>query len=338
MPLVSVVVPIYNVEKYLNRCVESIINQTYENLEIILVDDGSTDNSSAICDEWSKKDKRIITLHKENQGAGMARNSGIENAKGEYIFFFDSDDYVAPNTVEKCVENAILNESDVVVFGRREVLENSSQKTVEFFPNKQIFIGKEISHKLLPEMFSHKCGFGLSCCSKMFKLSAINDNEIRFKSEREILSEDSYFLLELLPKIKTLSVLPQYFYYYCERFLSFSHTYTQDKQCKNDNFLKECIKFVKKNNLSKKMLPHIMARYHIYSISVMKEIAVSDIENAKKREKLFAIFNNAFFRETLKYSAIKNSNVRIRIFLLSIKFRLYFLTFKILYKKVNCKR
>ena len=337
MPLVSVVVPIYNVENYLNRCIESIVNQTYKNLEIILVDDGSTDNSSFICDEWCTKDNRITVIHKENAGAGLARNSGIEKAVGEYIFFFDSDDYIDCNTVKKCVKNAIQNKSDVVVFGRKEVLENGSEKTVEFFPKEKNFHGDEIHNALLPKMFSHKCGFGLSCCSKMFRLSVINVNNIRFKSEREILSEDSYFLLELFPKIKTLSILPEYLYFYCERSSSFSHTYTKDKQKNNDVFLGECIKYVKENNLNKKIIPHMMARYHTYSITVMKEILTSNLTENEKKEKLFNIFDNRFFRNTLKYSAFKNENFKIQIFLISIKFRFYFLSLNILSYKVQHK-
>ena len=98
---VSIVVPVYNVEKYLDRCIESIVNQTYKNLEIILVDDGSTDSCPQMCDEWGLKDSRIKVVHKENAGLGMARNTGIDNALGEYIFFFGSDDYVDVTTVEK---------------------------------------------------------------------------------------------------------------------------------------------------------------------------------------------------------------------------------------------
>lgn len=94
-PLISVIVPIYNVESYLNRCVESIVNQTYQNLEIILVDDGSPDNCPQICDDWARKDSRIKVIHKENGGLSDARNAGMNIATGEYISFIDSDDYVA---------------------------------------------------------------------------------------------------------------------------------------------------------------------------------------------------------------------------------------------------
>lgn len=99
--LVTIVLPIYNVEKYLNRCINSIVNQTYKNLEIILVDDGSPDKCPEMCDEWEKKDTRIKVIHKQNEGLGMARNTGIENATGDYICFFDSDDYLELTAIEK---------------------------------------------------------------------------------------------------------------------------------------------------------------------------------------------------------------------------------------------
>ena len=102
--LVSVVLPIYNVEKYLDRCIESVVGQTYKNLEIILVDDESPDGCPKKCEDWAKRDKRIKVIHKENAGLGYARNTGIENATGEYICFFDSDDYVEKDTIEKAYD------------------------------------------------------------------------------------------------------------------------------------------------------------------------------------------------------------------------------------------
>lgn len=99
--LISVIVPVYNVEKYSERCIESIINQTYKNLEIILVDDGSPDTCPMICDEYAKKDDRIVVIHKENGGLSDARNAGIEIAKGEYFAFIDSDDYISEEFLSK---------------------------------------------------------------------------------------------------------------------------------------------------------------------------------------------------------------------------------------------
>ena len=113
--LISVVAPIYKVEKYIRRCVNSIINQTYKNLEIILVDDGSPDGCPEICNEYEKQDQRVIVIHQENQGLAAARNTGLDNAKGDYIFFVDSDDYLDKYVIEKMFESAQENDADLVL-------------------------------------------------------------------------------------------------------------------------------------------------------------------------------------------------------------------------------
>ena len=117
MDKVSIILPIYNVEKYLNKCVDSIRNQTYRNLEIILVDDGSKDSSGKICDELSNQDSRLKVVHKKNGGLASARNSGYEVATGEYVMYIDSDDCVKEDTVKKCVDAIERDKSDVVIFG-----------------------------------------------------------------------------------------------------------------------------------------------------------------------------------------------------------------------------
>ena len=103
LELISVIIPVYNVEKYIRECLDSIVNQTYKNLQIILVDDGSTDNSGKICDEFAKKDSRITVVHQENQGAGAAKNTGLELIEGEYFSIIDSDDYIDLSMYEKMV-------------------------------------------------------------------------------------------------------------------------------------------------------------------------------------------------------------------------------------------
>src|SRR5699024_10612040 len=104
MKLASIVVPVYNIENYIEKCIESLISQTYKNIEIILVDDGATDNSGRICDLYAKKDSRIRVLHKENGGLSDARNKGARECKGEYLFFVDGDDTVSPVLIEKTVK------------------------------------------------------------------------------------------------------------------------------------------------------------------------------------------------------------------------------------------
>ena len=104
---ISIIVPVYNVEKYLEKCIDSILNQSYQNLEIILIDDGSTDNSGSICDEYKKKDQRVQVIHQKNQGQSSARNAGLNIAKGSYIGFVDSDDWIEQNMYEKLYKNII---------------------------------------------------------------------------------------------------------------------------------------------------------------------------------------------------------------------------------------
>jgi len=111
--LISIIVPVYNVDKYLDECIKSIINQTYENLEVILIDDGSTDDSGKICDKWKANDKRIKVIHKKNGGVSSARNLGLENANGEYIGFVDGDDTISDNMFEILYNNMIKNDADI---------------------------------------------------------------------------------------------------------------------------------------------------------------------------------------------------------------------------------
>lgn len=134
-PLISVIVPIYNVEKYLNKCIESIVNQTYKNLEILLVDDGSSDNCPKICDDWAKKDERIKVIHKENGGVSSARNAGLDAAAGEYIGFVDSDDYIDSDMFEFLITDSKQNDTEISCCTFRYVNEedNIVEKTTKPF-------------------------------------------------------------------------------------------------------------------------------------------------------------------------------------------------------------
>ena len=129
-PLVSVVVPIYKVERYLDACVQSVVDQTYTNLEILLVDDGSPDSCPAMCDAWAAKDDRIKALHKQNGGLADARNYGIDRATGDYIYCLDSDDWIANDLIETTVDKAVATDSDMVVFVYRWTNEDGTQTRI----------------------------------------------------------------------------------------------------------------------------------------------------------------------------------------------------------------
>lgn len=146
--LISIIVPIYNVEKYLNKCIESILHQTYENFELILVDDGSPDSCGKICDDYANCDRRIKVIHKKNGGLSDARNAGIEIAKGEYIGFVDSDDYISPDMYKILLEDCLRNQADIAMCGRYVVSESYKILKQEFVVdspkkyNSEIAIGK----------------------------------------------------------------------------------------------------------------------------------------------------------------------------------------------------
>lgn len=133
-PLISVIVPVYHVEKYLTKCVDSICSQTYDNLEIILVDDGGDDMCPSICDEYKKIDSRIKVIHKKNGGLSDARNAGLDIATGQYLYFVDSDDYIDDHTIEFLYASIVANGSDIAVCEYVRVSEDGEKYTKSMFP------------------------------------------------------------------------------------------------------------------------------------------------------------------------------------------------------------
>lgn len=313
-PLVSVVIPIYNVEKYLDRCITSVVDQTYGNLEIILVDDGSPDNCPAICDDWAKRDKRIKTVHKKNEGAGRARNAGLDTASGDYVLFVDSDDYIDLSTAQKCVEALERDNSDIVMFGRVEVKSNGETKNKPIVTDKYFFADKEVTQDVLPGLFVSEKGFGVGVCGKMFNLARIKEIGIRFLSEREILSEDACFLLELFKYINSVSLLDENFYYYFQNANSFSRTYKKNLPEMNDRFLSYCLNLCEKYGYPEKTVRHIKARYLIYALTGMKQTVVSDIPFKEKINLLAEQHRNKTLTEALTDEVLSLVNGNSRVF------------------------
>ncbi len=185
---VSIIVPVYQVEKYIEKCLNSLINQTYKNIEIILIDDGSQDRSGEICDEFANRDSRIRVFHKKNEGVSVARNIGIENSNGEYITFVDSDDYVDRNYVEELINSCVNNDSDISFCGVQNENENGEISTITRQIEKKLH-----GNAMLKEMFDEKY-FVSVCWAKLYKKSVIGN--IRFDSNMRI-AEDLKFLYEI---------------------------------------------------------------------------------------------------------------------------------------------
>ena len=204
--LVSVIVPIYNVEKYLEKCIESIVNQTYKNLEIILVDDGSPDNCPAICDEWAQKDSRIKVIHKKNGGLSSARNAGLEVSNGEYISFVDSDDWLDENTFEELLENND-EQADFISFGLLEEFDTETHQKLR--ADTVLYNQNEIFSNILNDN-----GIAGYACNKLFKRSIIGDD--RF-DETLMSCEDIDFCVRIAMKCRYVLHTDSKFYHYRQR-------------------------------------------------------------------------------------------------------------------------
>lgn len=322
-PLVSIIVPIYNVEKYLDRCITSIVNQTYTNLEIILVDDGSPDNCPQMCDEWAKRDSRIKVIHKQNAGQGFARNDGLKMMSGDYLLFVDSDDYIHPETIEKTLILAQKDLSDVVMFGRCNVWADGKCIPLKMIPPKSLFEGEELLNDILPGLFTYKIGVGISVWGKLFRSKIFFDYNLNFKSEREVLSEDACLILSVFSIAKKVSVLSENFYYYFKNDTSFSRTYKKNHQQLNDNFLLSASQISQTYNYPVIVLQHIQCRYHTYTISGLKQIIQSDLSKQEKKKAVYDILKEQTFRQTLKWNVIKNERFLSRVLFLTAKLKLY---------------
>lgn len=204
--LISVIVPVYKVEEYLRRCIDSIINQTYKNLEIILVDDGSPDNCGKICDEYAKKDDRINVIHKENGGLSDARNAGIDIANGKYITFIDSDDYVSEDYVEFLYSLIKENNADI-----------SMGKHFIIYKNDIINTGTDLKNILKPkealEKMLYSNDLDVSAWAKLYKKELFQN--IKYPKGR--LYEDAATTYKLIDKSKIIAFYSKPIYYYVIR-------------------------------------------------------------------------------------------------------------------------
>lgn len=232
---ISIIVPVYNVEKYIERCLESILNQTLKDIEIILVDDGSPDRCPKICDQKAMVDSRIKVIHKVNEGLGYARNSGLDIAEGEYIAFVDSDDYIEHDMLEKLYNEAENKKADIVYGGIFYDFGNEYYKESPAVQEKKIFnTTKNIRELLL-------CFVGnlpkekkdtfmeVSVWKGIFRKQIFDDNNVRFVSERELISEDLVFDIDFLMLTNCVVVVPECYYHYCINEDSLSKVYRSDR-------------------------------------------------------------------------------------------------------------
>ena len=212
--MVSIIVPIYNKEKELNKCILSLINQSYKNLEIILINDGSKDSSKCICEKFKNQDSRVKLIDKENAGVELARISGIQIATGEYITFVDSDDWLPYDAIEKLVQTMKKKDADVVFGNFSRVLDKYG--ILKKYSHKQIYDNKIINREeFIYKYFDSFCGWGempVNMCGKLYKKSLIKDSIIDTVGISH--GEDLCFNLQVLPNANKIVSIPDSIYFY----------------------------------------------------------------------------------------------------------------------------
>lgn len=304
--LVSVIVPVYKVEKYLDRCILSLVNQTYTIIEIILINDGSPDTCPLICNEWAKKDNRIRVINKENSGLGYARNTGIENAKGKYICFVDSDDYIDKWTIEKSLEYIISTRTEIVCFGYYTDGYDSKIKSMNVprMP-KSIYRGIDVQDIFLPELMSTDIATGftsklmMSSCMALFSMELIQRSQWRFVSEREIISEDSYSLLKLYRYVESVAILSESFYHYCENTSSLTHSFRMDRFMRIKQYYYECIRVCEESKYNSEVRKRLSYIIVAFCIAALKQIECADIHYEIKKKELYCIISDNLLQDIL---------------------------------------
>ena len=285
---VSVIVPVYKVEPYLDRCIQSIVNQTYTNLEIILVDDGSPDNSPAMCDEWAKKDSRIVVIHKDNGGLSSARNAGVDTATGEYISFIDSDDYVDVDMIHSMLNYALDNNLSVVCCGRYRVSGDNKNEMFNLSSDtictgeeaiKQILIGGFIEEAAWDKIY-HKSIFK----NRRFPLGEIN--------------EDIVQTINILGSCDNVGHIGKSYYYYCENQNSITTSkYTPKK--------KVCLKHLDEIKLYlNTYYPHLLKYYYFLETRYCQGLLYLLLDNREIFNKYRIDYNEVYTR--FKKSFIKS--------------------------------
>lgn len=232
--LISIIVPVYNVSRYIDRCMTSLLDQTYKHIEIIMVDDGSPDNCGTKCDQYAAKDSRVRVIHKENQGLGMARNSGLDIAHGKYAAFIDSDDYTDVRMIERLYRRLQCEKADTCFcryFDRtsdgRNLLARESYRKNRYEEDevKELLLGMIGS---LPEA-EGDVEIGMSVWKGIYSMDIIKNYGIRFPSEREYISEDIIFHMQYLIKAHCVAIEETPNYYYCDNGTSLTKSYKNDR-------------------------------------------------------------------------------------------------------------
>lgn len=321
--LLTVIIPVYNVEDYLDRCIQSVVDQTYKKLEIILVDDGSTDGSLQICNQWAEEDSRIKVIHKRNGGLSSARNAGIAIATGDVYAFVDSDDFIEPDMYEVMIEALIRTKKDIACCGRIVDLWGRREKQEFIIKREKVFSRNEAIKEVLLLQ-----DIDVSACDKVYKKEVFKD--IKYPEGK--ISEDAAIIFNILEKTNGIVHVGRAFYHYIFRKNSISKScYTH----KNYDSYMNCVNTYEFIN---NFYPQLKQYARIYSTLVcgnLLESMYGDSESIKLYSEHYRQYKDTFKRGFVPMMVQKKIPIKVKIRLLFLYMGRYdaFVTLKNLRKQ-----
>lgn len=318
-PFLSVIVPAYNVQTYLTQCVDSILNQTYEDFELIIVDDGSTDETGVLCDLYVEKDNRVHVIHKKNGGLVSARKAGLSEAKGKYVAYVDGDDWIADNMFQSLCDCAIKEEADIVIADFISVCGNSTSyltQNMEYgFYSKSDLVQRVYPHMLCDnEYFSF--GFQPSLCSKIFKRSLLVQHQSEV-DDRIRLGEDAACFYPMILEANQIFYLKEcYYYFYRMRDTSISHAIINSYYTNEIFLLVEHLqqKFIRYDSLKEKLICQLYL-YSCYMLDNMitPNLTIKQLFFCKNVQKQLGIFvNRQIGHEVVEYCKNVRTSSRMK--------------------------
>ena len=322
-PLISVIVPVYNVEKYLEQCLDSLVNQTYSHHEILLIDDGSKDSSGKICDTYARQHRSVTAYHKENSGLGLTRNYGLNLINGDYVTFVDSDDYLDKFAIQHLVDGLNNEKNDTVIGGFTKVTELGKKLSVERYTVKTVTnesIYRELFVKMLGSSPKLHDSIRPSVWNTLYSVDIIRKNKLSFVSERKLISEDIVWDCDYYKYSKSVQLIDTSDYYYRFNPTSLTNTYRADRFQKSIYFFEYMLNKLSSSSvyseaklrLSKNLFINIRS-----SISQERSIPVR-----KSYLHIKKMCNNKVLRKTIKDYPVNELGKSQLCFILMIKFRM----------------
>ncbi|QLK32463.1 glycosyltransferase [Lactobacillus crispatus] len=333
-PIVSVIVPVYNVQKYLSQCIDSIVNQAYKNIEILLIDDGSTDESGKICDIYQKKYTNIKSFHKNNTGLGLTRNYGLARATGDFVMFVDSDDVLKNTCITELIKVVINDDVDTVIGGYTRIDNKKNCLFKEKYLPK-IYYGKDVQNKcftrMLGNLYKNTDSIKMSVWNCLYSMNIIKKNNLQFPSERKYISEDLIWDSEYFKYAIRVAISDSTSYLYRYNPLSLTNSYNMNRFILSIDLYSYVSDLIIKMKLPEEASKRFQKSFFIYVRLCIEQEGIRKFKVAIPMLK--KICNNQEVQNVIKVYPIKKLGIKERAFLYLLKHKKAYCLYA--YSKIN---